>query len=106
MSESGAGGRLPEQSVRGYWATGPRADVCGKRPSASDVGVLEQVHRPDLLNYTGEQEKMSNRMIPLRQDYDEFDNYGKSRLDALAGEDEERREGDGPAQRRHQGGGT
>ena len=43
---------------------------------------------------------MSNRILPLQQDYDEFDNYGKHRLEALAERDEEQRHGKGPTQSR------
>ena len=61
------GGRC---AAAGDGATGRR---CGNRLSAPGVNVLEQVHRPDLLNYTGEQKEMSNRILPFQPDYDEYD---------------------------------
>ena len=57
--------------------------------------------RPDMLKYSGGEEKKSNRMIPFGQDYYlSYDNNGKDRLHALAGEDEERRQGAGLADSR------
>ena len=47
--------------------------------------------RPDMVNYTGEQMRSFEQPHdPPEQDYDEYDNFGKERLDALAGEDPSR----------------